>query len=70
MTQEILNAIEQGKPFWFDNHTLKAVPFDNTLHDMCSFCKMDSQCTENVACLCEEIQDEFIDSFYLKILDR
>lgn len=66
--EKILEAIEQGLPFEFEGHLMTAIPFDNTLQDICHWCDMEDQCKGNVKSLCEDIEETFIDRMYLAII--
>lgn len=68
MSHEILNAIEQGLPFAFDNHTLLSVPFDDTIDEPCEWCEIRG-CAGIVMDFCLEVQDAFAEAFYFKVLE-
>ncbi len=70
MKHEIIEAIEQGKPFAFGGHKLIAIPYDNTLDDVCDNCEMNRLCQGEISKLCDEINDQFLDCMYLAIIPQ
>lgn len=51
---EILQCVMNDKPFWFDNHSWKAVEGGD--FTTCWDCNADSECNESVVELCDEIE--------------
>ena len=67
--KNIQEAIEQGVPFEMGGHTCIAIPFDNSLHDICHWCDLEKECNKVVKELCSEIQYTFIDRMYFAIIE-
>ncbi len=65
MTHEIIEAIKEGKPFDFGDRMFMAIPYDNTLDDVCFHCDEFGLCDDEIRKLCSEINDTFLDCMYL-----
>lgn len=65
---EIMAAIYNDKPFWYQGHWFRAIELLGTLEDPCDLCDVPSACNPDLASLCSEIDSYWGGQWLLKLL--